>query len=246
MSTVRIPVTLQTPAGPLTVALGTTEEKVPVAAVMAPGAELADALGEVVVKLAEQHGTPVQCRKGCGHCCRQLVPVSPIEAFALKDAYDALPADQRARIAARFDAVRERLRETGMDARIADIQPGPEGRQVVLDYFALGNACPFLEDEACQVYASRPFACRDLLVASDPDRCADPGGGGVRRLPVLMDLGRAMRSVSAAVFPDPPLQIPLPQALAWAEQNDGLRGTVARGVDLVKGLLSALAAQARG
>ncbi|MEZ4322063.1 MAG: YkgJ family cysteine cluster protein [Myxococcota bacterium] len=241
-----IPLTLQTPDGPVTVQIGTTEDKVSVPSVMSAGATLSDALGEVAVRLAEKHGAPVQCRRGCGACCRQLVPVSPIEAFAVEEAFQSLPVEQQGRIRARIATTREALHESGLEERLAHIPPGPAGRAVVLDYFALQLPCPFLEDEACQIYASRPFACRDLLSASDPVHCEDPGGGQVRRVPVLMDMGRAMRSVSAAVFGESePPRIPLPQALAYAEEKRALRGTVARGVDLVKGLLSALSAQRR-
>jgi Fe-S-cluster containining protein len=244
MSEAHIPLTLHTPAGPLSLKVETTTDKVPVPSVMKTAAGLSDALSDVTANLAQQRGTPVSCMAGCTACCRHLVPVSPFEALALADAFDALPEDRQQQVQARIDHIRGRLVETGLRDRLDRPPKGPEGRQLVYDYFALHEDCPFLHEGACSVYESRPFACRDLTVSSDPAHCDDPGSGRVRRLPTLMDLGRALRSISASVFPELPLQMPLVDALDWARRHRHLRDTVARGVDLVGALRSALAKQA--
>jgi len=244
MSTpISIPITLATPAGPLTVTVVSTEDKVPIPTVMGSASALSNALNTAAIGLAERHGHPIQCGQGCGACCRQLVPVSPIEAFALSAALQALPDEKRSRIEARIDATLDKLGETGLADKLQHIPAGPKGRAIVLDYFAAQLPCPFLEDESCQVYDKRPFACRDLLVSSNPSHCEDPGAGQVRRIPVFLDMGRAVRSLSAAAFGEVSLQMPLPVAIDWAREHDDLLGTVARGVDLVKGLMSALAGQ---
>jgi len=238
-----IPITLATPAGPLTVTVVSTEDKVPIPTAMGSAVALSNAMNTAAIGLAAQHGHPIQCGQGCGACCRQLVPVSPIEAFALSTALQAMPDDKRSRIEARIDHTLEQLQQTGLADQLEQIPAGPKGRAIVLDYFAAQLPCPFLEEESCQVYEQRPFACRDLLVASDPKHCEDPGAGQVRRIPVFLDMGRAVRSLSAAAFGDITLQMPLPVAISWAREHDELLGTVARGVDLVKGLISALAGQ---
>ncbi len=244
MSDESIDLTLHTPAGPLAVQIPTTTEKVPVTDVTKPASMLSDALSGVAEQLAARNGTPIQCREGCAACCHHLVPVSPFEAIALAEAYAELPEDRRARVRTRIDALQERLRETGLRERLDAPPGGEEGRQLVFDYFALNEPCPFLEDSgACGVYARRPHACRDLVVASDPIHCEDPASGQVRRLPTLMDVGRAIRSVGASVFPDLPLRIPLVDAIDWADEHPHVTRTVARGVDLVNALKSALAKQ---
>ena len=46
-----------------------------------PGVQaLADRIIDYCIAKAGQAGRPVSCQKGCGACCRQMVPVSPVEA----------------------------------------------------------------------------------------------------------------------------------------------------------------------
>jgi Fe-S-cluster containining protein len=67
-------------------------------------------------------------------------------------------------VRARFADSLRRLDEAGLKARLAEAgDAGAQGatvRTLSLEAFALGIACPFLEDEACSIYADRPLACR--------------------------------------------------------------------------------------
>jgi Fe-S-cluster containining protein len=49
-----------------------------------------------------------------------------------------------------------------------------ELRPMGLEYFRQGIPCPFLEREACSIYADRPVACREYLVTSPAEHCAAP------------------------------------------------------------------------
>src|SRR5277367_5238828 len=60
---------------------------------------------------AEQAGSPISCRAGCGACCRQMVPVSLFEAESLIAWVRALPAEQRAVIEERFHGTLLALRD---------------------------------------------------------------------------------------------------------------------------------------
>ena len=106
-------------------------------------------------------------------------------------------------------------------------------------YFAEQLACPLLVDEVCSVYKARPTGCRQLGVVSDPSHCAVPDSTQVQRLPVFVDVQRALTRISASLFPEHPSQIPLPLAIAWTQEHPELKTVGARGVDLVKGLLQA-------
>jgi Fe-S-cluster containining protein len=75
-------------------------------------------------------GEAITCRAGCDDCCRRRFSVTTIEAAALGEALDRLPAEERRRVA----------------ARAAE----PEGSVCP----ALG------EDGRCAVYEARPTICR--------------------------------------------------------------------------------------
>src|SRR6476469_1740451 len=52
---------------------------------------------------AAEAGRTISCRKGCGACCRQLVPISEIEVESIRRLVDELPAPRRREIVARFE-----------------------------------------------------------------------------------------------------------------------------------------------
>jgi len=65
-------------------------------------------------------GRPVSCRAGCGACCRQAVPISPVEARMLSEYIDAQPPERREVLRARFRAAAERIEESGVAAELRD------------------------------------------------------------------------------------------------------------------------------
>jgi hypothetical protein len=50
-----------------------------------------DLLTEMGSAIAGSFGRTVACGKGCGVCCRQMVPLSPPEAAIIADVVDQLP-----------------------------------------------------------------------------------------------------------------------------------------------------------
>jgi Fe-S-cluster containining protein len=164
-------------------------------------------------------GRAVSCRKGCGACCRQLVPVSRTEARAIAALVEALPRDRRLAIRERFAVAAARLREAGLAETLLD----PARRTTIADrtlsvgYFALGMSCPFLEDESCSIHADRPLACREYLVTSPAANCSDAEQAGVVpvAVPKLSVAARGLEEDDAAA--DTTAQwLPLTLALHWA------------------------------
>ncbi len=127
------------------------------------------------VVAAAEAGKPVSCRKGCGACCRQLVPVSRTEAERLLGVVEALPARRREALAARFATAEEILEGAGL----ADCRRQKSDRELSLAYFALRIPCPFLEEESCSIHPERPLVCREYLVTSPAELCAGPAQEGV-------------------------------------------------------------------
>lgn len=240
---VKLPVRLQTPAGPLAVDLITTEDKVRIDRVVPGVAQLSDALVATAITLTEQAGHAIQCRRGCSACCHQIIPVSPVEAFALLDAVDGMEPDRRASVEARFSAARDQIQSAGLSSSLDDVIAERAGREVVTAYFKQQIPCPFLEDGACGIYALRPMSCRELIVISDPAYCDNADGSGVRRIPMLTEMSQVLRGLSASIWGDAPTRMPLIRAVDWAREHRDLSDTVAKGTDLFRGILTLMGRQ---
>lgn len=168
--------TLRLAVGEISIAHAIT---VPNAAV--PAIAVLPALQGVVnaVVGAAEAGREISCRKGCGACCRQLVPISRTEGEALLALVEAMPKERRKAVRARFAEAEAAIVNAGLAERGAR-----SDREMSLAYFALGIACPFLEDESCSIHADRPLVCREYLVTSPAALCAGPAQEGVTPVPV--------------------------------------------------------------
>lgn len=138
---------------------------------------LSNSMTDLAVLGASQLGQQLSCREGCGACCRQAVPIAPVEARAIAEWLDDQPAERQAVLRERFRQAAARLEESGIAQEVR--QAGPSaGREQMhelgLRYFALGIPCPFLEHERCTIHDIRPLRCREYLVVSPAEHCAHP------------------------------------------------------------------------
>src|SRR5262249_6627299 len=135
---------------------------------------LSKAVQNSVEEALESGGKRISCRAGCGACCRQLVPITEIEARLLAGLVQSLPEPRRAELRDRVDATVRRLAEAGVLDLVRHLEhvPREERESLGLAFFALGIPCPFLEDESCSIHADRPLVCREFLVTSPPEFCA--------------------------------------------------------------------------
>jgi len=168
--------TLRLSIGPLRIAYPIT-----VANRAVPASEVMPALQGLVnaVVAAAEKDMAVSCRKGCGACCRQLVPISRTEGERLLQLVEAMPAARREALMARFAAAEAAIANAGLKERGSRTD-----RELSVAYFALGLPCPFLEDESCSIHTERPLVCREYLVTSPATLCAGPAQEGVTPVPV--------------------------------------------------------------
>lgn len=177
----------------------------------------------------QQAGHRVSCKMGCGACCRHLVPISQLEAQHLRDLVDAMPESRRTELLRRFQEAREKLDRAGLLDRLRhperDTEQVCKTDQVVTqvcealyaDYFRLRIACPFLEEESCSIYEDRPVTCRQYLVTSPAENCAQPSAEihsvelPLRPLEGLLRFGGSPGA--------PPAWVPLILALEWAHAH---------------------------
>ena len=172
-----VQVTLTVAGRPLNVRVNVPTAPIPPAELLPFYRGLVDSLVKASTKLAAAAGHSVSCRQGCAACCRQLVPVSALEARELMKRLEQMPEPLRSRVKARFADARRRLEAEApqLTSRLLypNDYPGEPPAPIAHAYFRLGIACPFLEDEGCSVYNDRPVACRQHVVTSPPEHCAE-------------------------------------------------------------------------
>jgi len=176
-----------------------------------------------VAQVGRETGERVTCAKGCSACCRaQPVPVTPVEAYALWRLVEALPEPRRSEVRDRFAANAAALRDAGLAEQYLE-RPRAIRQEAALPlartYFALGLVCPFLTDDACGIYAERPFVCRQFLVTSPPALCDDPFDESIRGIPAPVRFAHAMLDAGEAFLKTPQSTIPLALALVYVERH---------------------------
>jgi Fe-S-cluster containining protein len=180
---------------------------------------------DLAVQRTEAFGEKVSCQRGCSTCCRaQPVPVTPVEANALRRLVEALPEPRRSEVRRRFADRVQRLRDAGLADHFLSRDPeltAEAAREIGMRYFRLGLVCPFLEDDACGIYAERPFVCRQYLVTSPAELCADPFANPVRVIPMPLAPAGATLRFTEPILGEPQHTVPLTLALEYAEAHRG-------------------------
>lgn len=164
--------------------MGVFADTVPAEAMLPLFRSFAENFVDVAVKEAEQQGKKITCQKGCGACCRQLVPISAIEARQLAKMVEAMPPVRRQIIRQRFANALRKLAEAGLLEMLLHPESIDQEQREKLapQYFGQGIACPFLENESCSIHLDRPIACREYLVTSPAEFCAAPTSENVEMI----------------------------------------------------------------
>lgn len=210
--------------------------------------KVANAFVDVAVRQAEAKGLAISCKNGCGACCRQLGANFRERGAGIRELIERLPPAQKAKVLARFAAARQLLGKAGLLERllhpdaVVDAAVVPLG----LQYFEVGIACPFSEEESCSIHADRPIACREYLVTSPAQNCAQPGIASVVGVELPAKVSQAVRRIEADDAS--PQWVPLILAPEWADahragppKHAGVKLVEMRFADLTK-LSSALLA----
>jgi Fe-S-cluster containining protein len=203
---------------------------------------LSDAINSRLPGILEQAGEKITCKAGCGACCRHLVAISEVEARAIGRLIESLPEPRRAQIKGRFAAAHKRLEEAGLLTQLEEPEKWTDGGydRLTKDYFKLGIACPFLEEESCTIYGERPITCREYLVTTPAENCARPDLAPINRvrppLPVFNAVAR-WQVKPTEHFEERVAPLILAPAFAGKYPDDP---PPRRGVDLLRELLERL------
>lgn len=171
-------------------------------------------------ELAEEGGERISCTKGCGACCRQLVPISEAETHWIREVVESLPEPQRQRVLDRFEAAVSRLADRGLLEPLENLggMDKEQRRRTGLEYFSQSIDCPFLEQGACSIHGKRPISCREYLVTSPAENCSSPNAADVRCVDVKV---KVSNGVARALSSDGrPVWVPLILALRWSAAHE--------------------------
>lgn len=137
---------------------------------MNPGARGAGRRLLVQYKFADEKISAVvrdmnaSCKRGCAHCCYQLVGMSVIEA---------IPIAERVIVTKDVDLKKRLQVEADHVDTLGGIYNADREK-----FFREHRPCVFLRsDNDCAIYAERPMACRAYFVVSDPILCGPEGRG---------------------------------------------------------------------
>jgi Fe-S-cluster containining protein len=198
-------------------------EPMPVEELLPLARDLSQAIVQATVGEIEARGGKISCRKGCGACCRQMVPISETEARYLADLVASLPEPRQSLVRARFAKAVECLAEAGLLEKLRQPERwyGEAGyRDFGLKYFQQRISCPFLEDESCSIYSERPITCREFLVTTPPENCRDPSRQVIRSVKLPVSVGPALAKLTTSEDEGPGVPwVPLVLALEWTAAN---------------------------
>lgn len=181
---------------------------------------LADLIVDIATRQVEQQGKQISCQKGCGACCRQLVPLAPADAYRIRQVVEQLPDARRIEVERRFAEAREKLQAAGMWDRLQRTEKFVDDRPIesAMEYFRLGIPCPFLEEESCSIHADRPITCREYLVTSPAIHCAAPTKETIETVPMPAKVWTSLARLEGGSDPKTPW-VPLIGALEWTSTH---------------------------
>ena len=179
---------------PITLDIPLPTEKVSAETMLPLFQALTNFLVDMSVKATEKEGKQISCRKGCGACCSQLVPITKLEANYLKKVVRKMPDSRQSVIHTKFKEALKQLAEAKLLEKLKRPQNLNKDQriQLGLDYFKLDIPCPFLEDQSCSIHSDRPMACREYLVTSPVKSCSEPHLGEIEGIKIPRKVSHAV------------------------------------------------------
>ena len=175
------------------------------------------------IDAAVAEGGTISCKAGCGACCRQPVPIAETEAYQIAEMVGNMPEPRRSEIKKRFDDACEHFKKIGWFEKL-DKTVGldsEERNKLIGDYFREGIPCPFLENESCSIHKDRPLSCREYLVTSPAEYCADPEANKIQMVNLPTKPSAKLFALTKSENLNPVVNfVPLILSLAWAKSCD--------------------------
>ncbi|MEG6615607.1 YkgJ family cysteine cluster protein [Peptococcaceae bacterium 1198_IL3148] len=136
-----------------------------------------DIINQKIIETSAVQGRKVTCTKGCDSCCHEQVLAQGIEGLVAAAWINKQPRSLRKNILKKLDKWMKELKNAGINLHLCSPE---EIYSEANKYWESKIACPFLNNNICSIYPARPFACRTMLVASDPQECSKNKVNAVR------------------------------------------------------------------
>ncbi|MGB7569212.1 MAG: hypothetical protein WBM07_15230 [Chitinivibrionales bacterium] len=213
-------ITVETPDGKLPPATINVPEVPLGLADLAPLAfGLEDGIVGLAVRNALRSGRTASCRRGCGACCCQMVPVSAPEAIYIMEAVLSGTNNKAAFFMRRFAQIRAQLNEGGLWERLRRIDSTKDQSPLAAEYWERRAPCPFLLEDSCSIHLSRPCACREYTVTSEPSLCSQLLSARVERIKIHKKMTTALAKTAGCLLSTPPQLVPLVTVPEWYEEH---------------------------
>jgi len=229
------------------VALDTPEARIGLADIMPAAWAISEHLTDLAVAEVLARGETIPCRKGCKECCRAfLVTCSPPEAFRILDDIQSLSPPARRRFLSSLSSAADQYAKSGVAqaaARNSDDHNAASNVELSAAYWRKTCFdCPILRDGACGLYGSRPTACREFLVTSDPELCTTYKP---TRVPIPFSMEMTLSIWAGQIEQLKPTLVPLPNILAWSGNKTTRAARTWRAIGAVQSFLDILTDRAK-
>lgn len=183
--------------------------------------KLTNSFVDLGVQAVESQGEKISCKKGCGACCRQPVPIAEVEAFQIAELVENLPEPRRSEVKKRFAEGVEHFKKIKWFERLENCsrETPEELQKLIMEYFGEGIPCPFLVEESCSIHLERPLSCREYLVTSPAENCAKPTPKSVKGIELAFKPSRVLTVIDVSENKKKIPFVTLIYALEWAENN---------------------------
>lgn len=112
----------------------------------------------------------VTCKKGCDHCCYQLIHATLYEGVVIANRLINRQDSSRIdKVVAQGENQAQIVHDANTKEEVA-IRDTDAAR-----WFVRQEACCFLENNLCTIYDIRPIACTSYMTVTPPELCAGPG-----------------------------------------------------------------------
>ncbi|MDH5774712.1 MAG: YkgJ family cysteine cluster protein, partial [Nitrospirota bacterium] len=125
LSSERLNLSIDTTSGEMHAQVDVPTGVIPISDIVPVLRSLGEQAQALEVSNTLQSGKTISCQKGCGACCRQMIPVSPPEAFVLIDGMHMLPSNQQERIRQNLALTKKHLQNVGLLHPLQDLADSP-------------------------------------------------------------------------------------------------------------------------